>query len=78
MRENMMSKVLRNTILIKSEDERKEEEDSRKEELDARRTEERAAGIAEDELSAPAKSSLLEEYVSSSSRSVAKLIGYIA
>lgn len=58
-----MSRMLRNTVVIKDEDERKAEEEARKEALEARRAEQRAQGVPEEELESN-PSSLLHEYVS--------------
>lgn len=61
-RDDLMSRLLRNTVAIKSEDDRRAEEVARKEELEDRRALERASGVPEAELSI-SKSSILEEYV---------------
>lgn len=63
-RDDLMGRLLRNTVLIKSEEERQVEEAARKEELEVRRAEERTNGVPEHELSV-SKSSILEEYVGS-------------
>lgn len=64
MREDMMSKMLRNTICIKSEEDRKDEEERRKQQTEASRREERIQGVAEEDLTLPLRSTVLQEYVS--------------
>ena len=63
MREDMMSKMLRNTICIKSEEERRAEDIARKEQTEETRRDERSRGVTEEELTLPLRSSVLQEYV---------------
>ena len=64
MREDMMSKMLRNTICIKSEEERRTEDAARKEHIEDTRRDERSRGVSEEDLTLPLRSSVLQEYVS--------------
>lgn len=62
-REDIMGRMLRNCVLIKSGEERREEEDTRRQDYDHIVAQERAAGVAEANLTRAPRTTLLEEYL---------------
>ena len=63
MREDTMSRMLRNTLCIKSEEERKTEEALRREEIDLKRQDEQANGVHDEDLTPSLRNTVLQEYV---------------